>query len=114
VRAGYVPPEEIPKYAPPNRRGPPAAASVTASPEPIPMRKEDELADRLDRLQVKDEPVSVEHKIRALRKKIRQTEQLADRVASGKVVPDADQQQRITRLPHLKEELAAAEHQKPA
>ena len=59
-----------------------------------------------DTLSVRAEP-STEKKIKNLQKKIRQTEELEQKVASGELTPCEEQREKLARLESLRQELAA-------
>lgn len=58
-----------------------------------------------------DTAASLDKKIKNLQKKIRQTEELRSRAVSGDVVPSAEQEEKMARLPKLHAELKELEAQ---
>lgn len=140
VKAGYVPPDEVPRYRAPHARmnernvnspgpvepkqprpaapaqvKPPAATTATTSTtqhsSPSTTKAEiSKLTEQLDKVHISKPGIGDQHatetKLKALKKKIRQAEELKERVDRKEATPNADQQEKLNRLPQLKEELA--------
>ena len=145
VKAGYVPPDEVPRYQNPHARRererfnvrlpgseevkpakPSAApqskpsANATAPAKPVPAAAQrpppkqspevSDLADSLEKVHIDSNvKISPAVRLKALRKKLRQTEELKGKVERKEIVPNAEQEEKLQRLETLKQEIAVLE-----
>lgn len=90
-------------------------AHPVATPPPVAQPKQavdvNDLSEKLGKVHIREQEAapSTETNIKALRKKVRQTEELKARVDKKEVVPNADQEEKLRRLEQLKKELADLE-----
>ena len=93
----------------------PEPAHPVATPPPVGQPKQavgvNDLSEKLEKVHIRAQEAapSAETNIKALRKKVRQAEELKARVDKKEVVPNADQEEKLRRLEQLKKELADLE-----